>query len=111
MELPSYCGGYFDNKIIWNGIRPCCYTKLLCDSNELCLICMLDESENNINLKWDRYQLCCGHQFHTRCLRKWCNTKQKLNCSLCGDIELNSKNEYCNTCHKWGHSTVDMSGW
>jgi len=58
------------------------YTKHIDDSDELCLICMTDETEDGH--QWERYQLQCGHIFHTRCLRRWCYVKKHLNCSYCG---------------------------
>jgi hypothetical protein len=75
------------------------YTKLV-SNKELCLICMCEEND-----PWDRYQLKCGHIFHTRCLRLWCSKKNNVNCSYCGDIE---KDEflYCDSCKTYGHNII-----
>ena len=69
------------------------YTKTMDNNTELCLICMTDEHENNQH--WSRYELCCGHIFHTRCLRRWCSVKNHLNCSYCGNIPEDKTSEYC----------------
>ena len=69
------------------------YTKHIDDSDELCLVCMTDETEEG--LQWERYQLQCGHIFHTRCLRRWCYVKKHLNCSYCGDLPEDTTTKYC----------------
>ena len=81
------------------------YVKLIKNSKELCLICMIDEKEEG--KQWDIYSLSCGHQFHTRCLRAWVSRKQKLNCSYCGDIAPKDDNKYCKTCDAFGHAQDD----
>ena len=52
--------------------------------------------------QWNRYDLKCGHTFHTRCFRQWCYKKDSVNCSakqkikkyffiFCFGKELNKK--------------------
>ena len=77
------------------------YTRELHNNTDLCCVCLTDETKyGNI---WDRYELICGHKFHTRCIRRWCGTKQCLNCPLCGDIKMHKTNMWCSCCNKWGH--------
>ena len=84
------------------------YVKLLTNSNDLCLICMVDEMEDGLVVKpWDRYQMKCQHVFHTRCLRMWCTKKEQLNCSYCGKISRRKINRYCSTCDVYGHGWGD----
>ena len=76
------------------------YCKHMKSSEEYCLICL------EIKKDWAKYQLKCGHQFHTRCLRKWLATKDRLNCSVCGDLAESVDNTYCHLCddfvkHSW----------
>ena len=59
--------------------------------------CMNDRSD------WDYYQLKCGHYFHTRCLRHWLSSKEKLNCPLCGDLPETYESQFCSHCKRWGH--------
>jgi len=82
------------------------YTKLLTDSHDLCLICMVDEMEEEVK-PYDRYQLKCGHIFHTQCLRLWCSKKAELNCSYCGKIPRRKINRYCSICDVFGHGWGD----
>jgi hypothetical protein len=81
------------------------YLKNIYNSSELCIICQLDEHENGCRIPWTRYNLVCGHTFHTRCFRKWATRKQSCNCPYCGDIQLIEKNKFCNNCNIFGHST------
>ena len=53
------------------------YGKIIQNSSELCLVCMVDEIEDG--KQWDRYVLECGHTAHTRCFRNWCGSKNKIN--------------------------------
>ena len=79
------------------------YTQTIKNSNELCIICQLDEHENC--QQWDRYKLICGHIFHTRCFRKWAEEKQSINCPYCGNIKQIEKNKFCNSCNSFGHQS------
>ena len=56
---------------------------------------------------WDYYELKCGHKFHTRCLRAWLAYKKNLNCTLCGDLQENNENSWCDRCNLWGHKYLD----
>lgn len=79
------------------------YTQTIRNSNELCIICQLDEHEDG--KQWDRYKIVCGHYFHTRCFRKWAEEKQSVNCPYCGDIPQIDKNQYCSSCKVFGHQS------
>ena len=81
------------------------YTKLVKDSKELCIVCQVDETE--YGQQFDRYQLACHHIAHTRCLRRWCTRKEKLNCPYCGNIKRKIINRYCQECYKFGHAFGD----
>ena len=70
------------------------------DNYDLCLICMIDEHDDNQH--WQRYQLPCGHIFHTRCFRRWCSEKQHLNCSFCGNLSEDKNNIYCDVHDTFG---------
>jgi len=65
-------------------------------SEELCIICLSDETEDGILN--DKDKLICGHIFHTDCFQIWTDTKQGFNCPLCGDIPLIEKNKRCSNC-------------
>lgn len=78
------------------------YTQTMKHNKDLCIICQLDETEDG--KQWDRYTLVCGHTFHTRCFRKWIDKKKCINCPYCGDIPMIKKNEYCDSCSRFGHS-------
>ena len=65
-------------------------------SEELCIICLFDETEEG--MIDDKDKLICGHIFHTDCFQIWTDTKQSLNCPLCGDIPLIEKNKRCSNC-------------
>ena len=80
------------------------YTQTIHNSNELCIICQLDETEDG--KQWDRYKIVCGHIFHTRCFRKWAGKKMCINCPYCGDIPMIDKHEYCSSCKIFGHHSV-----
>lgn len=71
----------------------------------MCLVCMEEDTEESI--KWDRYEICCGHQYHTRCLRKYWDTINKPNhitCSYCGDKPISAITNYCSVCKVFGHN-------
>ena len=78
------------------------YACTLYNNQDLCLVCYVDETEEG--KQWDRYKTKCGHVFHTRCLRKWCDVKNRLNCSFCGDIPEIKENRYCHRCKAFGHN-------
>ena len=80
------------------------YGERLYNNKETCLVCYVDETENNLN--WERYRLVCGHIFHTRCFRRWCHVKQSVNCSFCGNISEIEQNRFCNMCYEFGHSAL-----
>ena len=68
------------------------------DSSE-CLVCMMSDPN------WEKYQLICKHSFHTRCFRKYIDTKHKLSCSVCGDIPQIRQNAFCCLCNDfYGHN-------
>ena len=77
------------------------YVKTLEDRQDLCMICLTEEQLEG--QQWSRYQLRCGHIFHTRCLRRWCGKKKGMHCSLCGIIEETIENRYCSICGRFGH--------
>ena len=77
------------------------YVRLRTKSKKLCIICQMQEPENE---QWHRYELRCGHIMHTRCLRKWVGRKQSVNCPYCGDTPQTKYNRYCGLCEKWGHN-------
>ena len=90
-----------EHKFVYIELEIACFTKPIKNSKQTCIVCMVDEDfEKEI---WDRYQLKCGHQMHARCLREWCNTKQKVNCPYCGDVEDKKENYYCSICEDFGH--------
>ena len=83
------------------------FAKHVADSYDLCLICMIDEHENNQH--WQRYELPCGHIFHTRCFRYWCSVKQCLNCSFCGNLSEDKNHIYCDVHDTFGsHKGCDI---
>ena len=77
--------------------------------DKICTVCLLDEKEEiDILTKWDRVELRCKHQMHTRCFNAWLYKKQTVSCPLCGDVDLdNDKNMNCIMCFKWGHSWMN----
>lgn len=79
-----------------------CYTKLHTNDKTLCAICMLDESNNDNDKIWNRYELKCGHKMHTRCFKKWICELCQIKCPYCGINEDNSC-IYCIKCDKFGH--------
>ena len=92
------------------------YTKFITDYNTwTCEVCHLTESGHHdpgepINdISWGRYQLECKHQFHIRCLRKWCKTMNYVGCACCGPLLEIETNEYCNKCETFGHPTNKCS--
>ena len=78
------------------------YIKVLQDNTDLCLVCMTDETEDGH--VWDRYQLKCGHVYHSRCLRRWCYHKQSVNFTCCGNIPEDPAYMYCLFCKSFGHA-------
>ena len=76
------------------------YVKTIYNNDTLCLICHHDETiEEDPPASWDRYQFKCNHMYHTRCLRKWCYHKQKVNCPICGDVDISCNTNYnCSIC-------------
>ena len=80
------------------------YVKELRQDSSLCLVCLLDEGEDE--KRWLRYELRCGHVFHTRCFRRWCGKKQAINCPYCGSIDESMANRYCSTCQCFGHNVL-----
>ena len=84
------------------------YTKLVKNSDELCMVCQTDETKDG--KQWHRYQLVCHHIAHTRCLRRWCMVKGRLNCSYCcDDIKRKRRNRYCEDCDKFGHDLEECT--
>ena len=60
------------------------YVKTITNNkDDLCIVCQVEDPDGEC---WDRYQLKCGHIFHSRCIRRWCGKKDTINCPLCGDI-------------------------
>ena len=96
MELVFECNKEYMNTLY--------YTQTLHKDNSLCLVCLVDETEQGN--QWDRYIIKCGHKFHSRCLRRWCGVKGCLNCPLCGDIPEVKESRYCMSCKNFGHSDV-----
>ena len=74
------------------------------DDKTICGICNMVEEEET---PWERYQLACGHKYHTRCFRKWMDYKKRTVCVYCGDMEKDKKNQYCQICEKFGHVDID----
>ena len=72
------------------------YVKTIMNNkDDLCVVCQVEDPEGEC---WDRYQLKCGHIFHSRCIRRWCGKKDTINCPLCGDIAEVKENRYCEDC-------------
>jgi len=71
-------------------------------NNTECMVCMcIDET-------YERANLVCGHSYHVRCLKKWIDTRNCLNCTLCGVIPEKRKNAYCAVCNgHYGHYTEE----
>lgn len=95
MELPFEPCGSNTNLLIVN----CC--KTLKTSDQPCCVCL------EIQPDWHKYELSCKHQMHTRCCRKWFQTKKDYNCPLCGPLD---KIDYCELCDGWGKhkNTCDL---
>ena len=81
------------------------YVKVLENDQSLCNICLTDEIEDG--KQWTRYQLKCGHVFHSRCLRRWCGTKQAIHCSFCGYVGC-QEHKWCRACEAWGHMPMEV---
>jgi len=79
--------------------------KYMSDCNELCSICNADETK--AGKRWLRYELCCGHKYHAKCLRKLCFEKMVINCPQCGYIKPIYKNKYCSNCDIFTHPTKE----
>ena len=74
--------------------------KLKESTDQQCVVC------GEIQNQWDCYQLPCLHYGHTRCLRKWINTKKEIYCPWCRDNTPQKK--YCEECQTWGdHSDFE----
>ena len=80
------------------------FVKDMQDNNDLCLICMIDETKEGN--QWTRYKVRCGHVFHSRCFRRWCGVKQRLNCCHCGDLPEDETSRYCEKCDEFGHNCM-----
>ena len=87
------------------------YLREITDSKELCIICNIDElsrehyhKDNVHDNVWTRYELPCGCQAHTRCLRKYLSKKNKLHCPKCDKtLDEHYSNTYCIECELRGH--------
>jgi len=101
MELESEPEKEYNPCSILNCINN--YIKETDTSTEICMVCLCDETEDNKDNIWTRYELKCGHQMHSRCARQWFCKKKGVYCSLCGCMEKEDNN-YCKTCNEWGHS-------
>lgn len=62
-----------------------------------CTVCGL------VHNGWSLYQYACGHYGHTRCVRKWTYTIQKVQCPWCR--EQTPVKMYCDMCNKWANHT------
>jgi hypothetical protein len=101
MNLPFQHYPYADEKIILQG-----YAKSVDKNNHkpVCYVCICEDTDTE--KKWDRYELKCGHQYHTRCLRKFWGEHNEIKCSVCGVIQELPHNQYCSHCKIWGHSEL-----
>ena len=64
-----------------------------------CTVC------GDINDEWHCYQLPCNHYGHTRCIRQWFNTINKVICPWCRDATpIKYYNEFTN---KWQSTPVN----
>ena len=80
----------------------CTFIRVHHYNKDLCLVCMTDETESG--QLWTRYELKCGHTYHSRCLRKWCRVKNCIHCSYCGKIPEVVENMLCYECNEFGHN-------
>jgi hypothetical protein len=77
------------------------------DKSIICTICNMTE----VDEPWERYSFSCGHAFHSRCIRTYCNKKGDLACPYRCKIGLTKKNRYCNVCSTFGHCPlIDPEG-
>jgi hypothetical protein len=64
------------------------YVRDIKPNKKVCYVCMME------NEQYDRYKLSCKHEFHTRCLRKYCGSIEDVQCPICKDtIEPINKRE------------------
>jgi hypothetical protein len=67
------------------------YVKPIYNDGAMCIVCMMDETEENIIINnghhWERYIIKCGHKIHTRCFRRWCFSKNRVNRPYCGNVK------------------------
>jgi len=89
------------------------YSRFIQDSNTWeCELCHMIEAgykdlyDSRNDIIWGRYLLQCGHQFHIRCLRVWCNDVKYVGCCTCGPIKEIETNQFCNICEVFGHATI-----
>jgi hypothetical protein len=92
------------------------YSCFIQDANEWkCELCELvekgirDPVDSRNDIVWGRYYLYCGHQYHIRCLRRWCKEMGYIGCRICGPISEVEANQYCNRCDVFGHATMSCS--
>lgn len=78
------------------------YCKPIKGDSSDCYVCMME------NPVWEKYQLVCGHKYHTRCYRKWVATTHKLSCSVCGDIPQIRQNAFCCLCNGFYDHNVNQ---
>ena len=58
------------------------YVKDMKPDNKICLICHF---KNNT---YDKLKISCKHSFHSNCFRRYCGSKNKVLCPLCGEIPV-----------------------
>ena len=80
----------------------CVFSKVHHESQDLCLVCLTDETDTGQLLT--RYELACGHNFHSRCIRKWCSLKNCVHCTCCGEVPETVGNMFCSECQEFGHN-------
>ena len=77
------------------------------DKSKLCIICNMTEADE----PWERYSFSCGHVFHSRCIRTYCNKIGKLACPYRCKINETKKHRYCDMCSTFGHCPmIDPEG-
>ena len=57
------------------------YIKDTKPDNKICLICHFKNST------YDKLKLSCKHTFHSNCYRRYCGSKNKVECPICRDIQ------------------------
>ena len=80
----------------------CTFRRIHEDKTDLCLVCLVDETE--AGQIWTRYELACGHMYHSRCIRKWCRLKNCVHCTCCGEVADKVENMFCYGCQEFGHN-------